>query len=69
MAEHLLAKNTPEHQLVADQLTIHADWGTSMVSKTVALLLADLGATKSGSRPHCSKNDPYLEAQFVQIPQ
>ena len=45
-------------------LTIHADRGTSMASKTVALLLADLGVTKSHSRPHCSNDNPYSEAQF-----
>lgn len=42
----------------------HADRGTSMASKTIALLLADLGVTKSHSRPHCSNDNPYSEAQF-----
>src|SRR5207248_5596315 len=32
--------------------------------KPVALLLADLGVTKSHSRPHCSNDNPYSEAQF-----
>jgi putative transposase len=45
-------------------LTIHADRGSSMASKTVAFLLADLGVTKSHSRPHCSNDNPYSEAQF-----
>ena len=35
-----------------------------MASKSVALLLADLGVTKSHSRPHCSNDNPYSEAQF-----
>lgn len=35
-----------------------------MASKTVALLLADLGVTKSHSRPHCSNDNPYSEAHF-----
>ena len=35
-----------------------------MASKPVALLLADLGVTKSHSRPHCSNDNPYSEAQF-----
>ena len=35
-----------------------------MASKTVAFLLADLGVTKSHSRPHCSNDNPYSEAQF-----
>ena len=35
-----------------------------MKSKPVALLLADLGLTKSHSRPHVSNDNPYSEAQF-----
>jgi len=35
-----------------------------MASKPVALLLADLGVTKSHSRPHCSNDNPYSEAHF-----
>jgi putative transposase len=35
-----------------------------MSSKPVALLLADLGITKSHSRPHVSNDNPYSEAQF-----
>jgi len=43
---------------------LHADRGTSMRSKPVALLLTDLGVTKSHSRPHVSDDNPYSEAQF-----
>ncbi len=64
LAEHLIAETIRKHDVLADQLTIHADRGTSMASKTVALLLADLGVTKSHSRPHCSNDNPYSEAQF-----
>ena len=46
------------------QLTIHADRGSSMTSKPVALLLADLGITKTHSRPHVSDDNPYSESQF-----
>ena len=53
-----------KHRIEAHQLTIHADRGTSMASKPVALLLADLGVIKSHSRPHCSNDNPYSEAQF-----
>ena len=35
-----------------------------MTSKPVALLLADLGVTKTHSRPHVSNDNPYSEAQF-----
>jgi len=46
------------------QLTLHADRGASMRSKPVAFLLADLGVTKTHSRPHVSDDNPYSEAQF-----
>ena len=35
-----------------------------MKSKPVALLLADLGVTKTHSRPHVSDDNPYSESQF-----
>lgn len=46
------------------QLTVHADRGSSMTSQTLAQLFADLGVTKSHSRPHVSNDNPYSEAQF-----
>ena len=51
-----------------DQLTLHADRGSSMKSKTVAYLLADLGVTKTHSRPHVS-NDKllYMPPSSVQL--
>jgi putative transposase len=64
LAERLLADTVRKQHILADRLTIHADRGTSMASKPVALLLADLGVTKSHSRPHCSNDNPYSEAQF-----
>jgi putative transposase len=64
LAERFLAETIRKQNVAADQLTIHADRGTSMASKPVALLLADLGVTKSHSRPHCSNDNPYSEAQF-----
>jgi putative transposase len=39
--------------------SVHADRGTSMTSKPVALLLADLGVTQSHSRPHVSNDCEY----------
>jgi len=64
LAERLLADTIAKQQVEAGQLTIHADRGTSMTSKPVALLLADLGVTKSHSRPHVSDDNPYSESQF-----
>ena len=46
------------------QLTVHADRGGAMRSKSLALLLADLGVTKTHSRPHVSNDNPYSESQF-----
>jgi transposase InsO family protein len=43
---------------------IHADNGTSMTSKPVSQLLADLNITDSHSRPHVSNDNPYSEAAF-----
>jgi putative transposase len=64
LAEKLIAETCERQQIKPSQLTIHADRGTSMRSKPVALLLADLGVTKTHSRPHVSDDNPYSEAQF-----
>jgi putative transposase len=64
LAEKLLADTTTKQRIEADQLTIHADNGSSMASKPVAFLLADLGVTKIHSRPHTSNDNPYSESQF-----
>ncbi len=64
LAERLIAESVHEQQIGRDQLTLHADRGSSMASKPVAFLLADLGVTKSHSRPHCSNDNPFSEAQF-----
>ena len=64
LAERLLADSIRKQGVERDQLTIHADRGSSMRSQPVALLLSDLGVTKSHSRPHCSNDNPYSEAQF-----
>ena len=64
LAEQLLAATITAEHVPAGQLTIHADRGSSMASKPVALLLADLGVTKTHSRPRVSNDNPYSEAQF-----
>lgn len=64
LAERLLADTIAGQHVDPGQLTIHADRGSSMASKPVAFLLADLGVTKSHSRPHCSNDNPYSESQF-----
>lgn len=47
-----------------NQLTIHSDRGSAMTSKTVALLMSELGVTKSLNRPHVSNDNPYSESHF-----
>jgi len=64
LAERLIAETLAKQAIPAGQLTLHADRGSSMTSKPVACLLADLGVTKSHSRPHVSNDNPYSEAQF-----
>jgi putative transposase len=64
LAGQLIAATAARHDIVPGTLTLHADRGTSMRSKTVAELLVDLAITKSHSRPHVSDDNPYSEAQF-----
>ena len=64
LAERLLAATITAQGVEADTLTVHADRGSSMTSKPVALLLADLGVTRSHSRPHVPDDNPYSESQF-----
>ena len=63
-AERLIAETIAKQAVPTGQLTLHADRGSSMTSKPVAFLLADLGVTKSHSRPHVSNDNPYSESQF-----
>jgi putative transposase len=64
LAKRLIAETCEKQNVLPGQLTIHADRGSSMKSKPVALLLADLGITKSHSRPHVSDDNPFSESQF-----
>src|SRR5438067_5143846 len=64
LAKRLIEESCKKQLIQPDQLTLHADRGTSMRSKPVALLLADLGVTKTHSRPHVSDDNPYSESQF-----
>jgi putative transposase len=64
LAEKLIAETCAKQGITRGQLSLHADRGSSMTSKPVALLLADLGVTQSHSRPHVSNDNPYSEAQF-----
>jgi len=64
LAEGLIADAIYANDVGAGELTIHADRGSSMTSKTVSQLLCDLGVLQSHSRPHVSNDNPYSESQF-----
>jgi putative transposase len=64
LAKRLIRKTCEKQDIEPGGLTIHADRGSSMRSKPVALLLADLGVTKTHSRPYTSNDNPYSESQF-----
>jgi putative transposase len=64
LAKRLIEQSCLKQNIAMGQLTLHADRGSSMKSKVVAQLLADLGVTKTHSRPHVSNDNPYSEAQF-----
>ena len=64
LAKDLIGQTYDKQEISPDQLTIHADRGSSMKSKPVAFLLADLGVTKTHSRPNVSNDNPFSESQF-----
>ena len=64
LAEKLIEDTYTRQGIRPGELTLHADRGTSMRSKPVAFLLADLGVTKTHSRPHVSDDNPFSEAHF-----
>jgi len=64
LAERFIHETCGRQGIDRGQLTIHADRGPAMTSKPVALLLADLGVTKTHARPHVSNDNPFSEAQF-----
>jgi len=64
LAQRLIAETCAKEGIQPGQLGIHADRGSSMSSKPVALLMADLGITKTHSRPHVSNDNAFSESQF-----
>ncbi len=64
LAVELIGQSCQREKIAKEQLTVHADRGSSMRSKPVAFLLSDLGVTKTHSRPYTSTDNPYSEAQF-----
>lgn len=64
LAGKLTTETIEKQSIKPGQLTIHADRGSSMTSKSVAFLLSVLGVTKRHSRPSDSNDNPYSESQF-----
>ena len=64
LAKKLIAETCHRQGIEPGQLGVHADRGSSMKSKAVALLLSDLGIAKTHSRPHVSNDNPFSEALF-----
>lgn len=64
LAKRFLEETILKHDIPPDQLNVHGDRGRPMVSKPVAFMLADLGVTKTHSRPYVSDDNPYSESQF-----
>ena len=64
LAEALIAETCLKQDIKPGELTVHADNGPSMTSFLVAQLLANLGITKSHSRPHVSNDNPFSESAF-----
>ena len=64
LAAQLIDEAITTQKVQPNTLTVHADRGAAMTSKSVALLLCDMGVTKTHSRPYVSNDNPYSEAQF-----
>ena len=64
LAETLIAESVGMQSIQPGQLTVHSDRGAPMTAKCTAMLLADLGVTKSHGRPHVSDDNCFSEAQF-----
>ena len=64
LAEKLIEQSCERQAIQPGQLTVHADRGAPMIAKSMAFMLADLGITKTHSRPHVSNDNPFSESQF-----
>jgi len=64
LATRLIAETCAKQNIREGELTIHADRGPAMISKTLAEKLCDLGVEKTHSRPHVSNDNPFSESQF-----
>jgi putative transposase len=63
-ARRLIGETCAKYGIAPGTLTLHQDRGAPMTAKTFAQTLADLGVTKTHSRPHVSDDNPFSEAHF-----
>lgn len=63
-AQKLILETCAKQKIAPQQLTLHADNGPSMSSKSVEQLLRDLEVDKSHSRPHTPNDNPFSESHF-----
>ena len=64
LAKALIEQAAEQQQITSKVLTLHADRGAPQRAKPVAFLLAELGITKTHSRPYTSSDNPYSESNF-----
>ena len=67
LAGRLIQQSCLKHGVQPRVLTLHSDRGAPMTSQCTAQLLADLGVTRSLSRPQVSDDNPFSEAQFQNL--
>ncbi len=63
LAKRLIECSYRGRHIVPGQLTVHADRGSSMKSKPLALLFADLGVLRTHSRAHVPDDNPFSESR------
>lgn len=64
LAQKLITETCAKQQIPRGQLTLHADRGPSMTSKSVEQLLIDMDVAKSHSRPYTPNDNPFSESHF-----
>lgn len=64
LAQQLLETGYQNQEIEPGKLTVHSDNGAIMNAKPVVSLHAQLGITKSNSRPHVSNDNPFSESNF-----
>jgi len=64
LAGRLLTQSMAKQGVTHGTLTVHSDRGAPMKAKPLAQLLADLGVTRSLSRPRVSNDNPFSESHF-----